>query len=283
MTASTVESPAPKKKRKAGRNLPAAIGVGVGLGALGLLAIFGARWGWVALATPVILMAVHELRRGFAFGGHAVPAIPVCAGAALMLPVTYLHGAAGLLVVFAVSLGAVIVWRALAGRLRTAIRDIGSGVFILAYAPFLAAFSVLLLTSPLGQQKVVAFVLITVCSDIGGYVAGVRFGSRPMSPTVSPNKSWEGFFGSVITCAVVGAIVLETMIGAPWWTGVLIGAVIASLATLGDLTESMLKRDLGIKDFGNLLPGHGGVMDRLDSLLVCAPAAWIMFRLLLPA
>ena len=197
-----------------------------------------------------------------------------------MLPAAYVGGPSALLAAFGLAVCAVVVWRALGGNLRTAVRDIGSGVFVLAYAPFLASFSALMLADPQGEWRVVTFLLVTVCSDIGGLAAGVKLGKHPMSPSVSPNKSWEGFGGSVALCVLVAVIMFPLVFGAPWWVGVLFGTALASLATLGDLTESMLKRDLGIKDFGNLLPGHGGVMDRMDSLLVCAPAAWMMFGLL---
>ena len=105
-------------------------------------------------------------------------------------------------------------------------------------------------------------------SDIGGYAAGVLFGKHPMAPSVSPKKSWEGFAGSVVACVVGGvALVVRWLLDGPWWAGVVLGAVAAVGATLGDLCESMIKRDLGIKDMGSILPGHGGLMDRLDSLL----------------
>ena len=275
--------PTEKKKRKAGRNLPAAVAVGVFLGALALACIFVAPWGWLLLVTPASVIAVTELRRGFREGGHSVPIVPVVLGALIMSPAAYFGGPAAMIVTFGLSALAVVVWRALAGVPRTAIRDMGSGVFMLAYAPLLAAFSALLAAQPDGRFRVIAFVLITVFSDIGGYAAGVTMGKHPMSPSVSPNKSWEGFAGSVLTCAVVGSVSVMLMLGAPWWAGAVLGVVLATLATLGDLTESMLKRDLGIKDFGTMLPGHGGLMDRMDSLVVCAPAAWILLTVMLGA
>ncbi len=266
---------------KAGRNLPAAIAVGAGLGALALVCLFSAAWGWLLRATPACFNGGASIRRGFVAGGHAVPVLPVVIGAAAMLPAAYAAGPSGLTVVFGLTVLAVVVWRFCDGPRADTARDIGSGVFMVAYAPFLASFSALLLAQPDGQLRVVCFVLITVFSDIGGYAAGVLFGKHPMAPTVSPKKSWEGFAGSVISCAVAGAASVTLLLGGPWWAGVITGAVLASLATLGDLTESMLKRDLGIKDFGTMLPGHGGLMDRMDSLLVCAPAAWILFTVLL--
>ncbi|STD05675.1 Phosphatidate cytidylyltransferase [Dermatophilus congolensis] len=284
MNAPVVEpSSPPEKKSKGGRNLPVAVGVGVALGVLALASLFVAPWGWLLLLTPAIVFAVLELRNGFVAGGHEVPLVPVVVGASVMPLAAYLGGPAALLVIFGVEAGAVIVWRTLIGHLRTGIRDIGSGVFVLGYVPFLASFTALMLTAPEGHWRVIAFVLVTVCSDIGGFIAGVRFGKTSMSPSVSPHKSWEGFAGSVVMCALAGAVMFAFPLGAAWWQGVLFGGLLAMCATLGDLTESMLKRDLGIKDFGKVLPGHGGLMDRMDSLLVCAPVAWIVMAALLPA
>ena len=124
--------------------------------------------------------------------------------------------------------------------------------------------------------------VVTVCSDIGGYAIGVMAGKHPMAPSVSPKKSWEGFAGSAVACVLAGAITVPTMVGGPWWAGAGLGLVVVLLATLGDLVESMTKRDLVIKVMGNILPGHGGAMDRIDSLLVVVPAAWLLLALIVP-
>jgi phosphatidate cytidylyltransferase len=133
-----------------------------------------------------------------------------------------------------------------------------------------------------GRQRIILFILVTVFSDIGGYAAGATLGRHPMAPSLSPKKSWEGFAGSVLTCAAVGGIGMPLLLGPPWWTGAILGAVAAVGATLGDLVESSIKRDLGIKDMGTLLPGHGGLMDRLDSLVVVAPIAWALLHVFAP-
>jgi len=139
-----------------------------------------------------------------------------------------------------------------------------------------------MLAAPDGRQRIIVFILVTVFSDIGGYAVGVMFGKHPMAPSLSPKKSWEGFAGSVLTCAVVGAVSLPVVLGGLWWAGAVLGAVAAAGATLGDLIESSIKRDLGIKDMGALLPGHGGLMDRLDSLVVVAPIAWALLMWFVP-
>jgi phosphatidate cytidylyltransferase len=177
---------------------------------------------------------------------------------------------------------AVLLWRAVDG-LRDAVRDIAGGVFVAAYVPFLAAFSILMLAAPDGAWRVFVFILVTVCSDVGGYAVGVVAGRHPMAPSVSPKKSWEGFAGSVAACVLGGALSVSLALHGPWWAGALVGIAAAVTATVGDLTESTVKRDLGIKDMGSILPGHGGLMDRLDSLLLVAPVVWALLTVFVPS
>jgi phosphatidate cytidylyltransferase len=129
----------------------------------------------------------------------------------------------------------------------------------------------------------VTFFVVVVASDVGGYVAGVLFGKHPMAPTISPKKSWEGFTGSALACIGAGIAAVVFLLDGEWWAGAIVGAVAVLTATVGDLGESMIKRDLGIKDMSNLLPGHGGLMDRLDSLLATAPVVWLLLHLLVKA
>jgi phosphatidate cytidylyltransferase len=134
-----------------------------------------------------------------------------------------------------------------------------------------------------GPRRVLTFMATVVFSDIGGYAAGVLSGGRhKMVPTISPGKSWEGFAGSLVVCMIVGAALTTLLLHAGVGYGVLFGAVMAATATLGDLGESLIKRDIGIKDMGTLLPGHGGLMDRLDSVLISAPVAWLLLRTMVP-
>jgi phosphatidate cytidylyltransferase len=170
---------------------------------------------------------------------------------------------------------AVVIWRAAEGA-DGMLGDIAGGLLALVYVPFLAGFAALMLAPHDGAQRVTAFIATVVASDVGGYAAGVLAGKHPMAPTVSPKKSWEGFAGSAIACALCGSILLVTLLDTSWWKGVVFGLATVCAATLGDLGESMVKRDLGIKDMGNVLPGHGGLMDRLDSLLPTAPVAWLL-------
>jgi phosphatidate cytidylyltransferase len=141
---------------------------------------------------------------------------------------------------------------------------------------------VLMLEPADGPRRVTTFLIVTMCSDIGGYLVGVIFGRHPMAPSISPKKSWEGMAGSVLACMLVATPFVVLALDGPWWGGLVFGAALAVSATVGDLGESLIKRDLGIKDMGNLLPGHGGIMDRLDSLLPSAAVAYLLLSVLAP-
>ncbi len=273
-------APVPEKPHgRAGRNLPAAIGVGLTLAALIIGSLLVVQWGFTALATTALLLGIIELRGGMRSGHINIPVVPVLVGGAAMMIGAYVGGPHALFVIFGLTLLSVVCWRAL-GEAQGAVRDIAGGMFVVTYAPFLASFSSLMLREDDGPARVFVFCLATVFSDIGGYAAGVWKGKHPMAPSVSPKKSWEGFAGSVAACVAMGSWSVPWALGGSWWAGALLGAVAAAFATLGDLTESMLKRDLGIKDMGHLLPGHGGIMDRLDSLLVMAAPSWLLLYVL---
>jgi phosphatidate cytidylyltransferase len=266
---------------RAGRNLPVAIGVGVALAALLLLSLYVVKAAFVAVVTLAILLAVWELTQALAGRGIAAPVVPVGVGAVAMIVGAYLGGSQALVVALALTVLGVIVWRLTDGP-GGYVKDMTAGVFTAVYVPFLAAFAVLMVVPADGEYRVTTFFLVTTFSDIGGYAAGVLFGRHPMAPAISPKKSWEGFAGSAVACMAVGAASVTLLLGEAWWKGLLLGAAILVAATLGDLGESMVKRDLGVKDMGTLLPGHGGVMDRIDSLLLSAPVAWLLLAVLVP-
>lgn len=266
---------------RAGRNLLAAVGVGLVLGALVLVTLLVVKAAFVGLALVAILVATWELSSAMGQAGIRVPLVPVALGAVAMLVGGYLGGPSLLVVALALTVLSVLVWRLGDGRLGF-VRDTTAGTFTALYVAFLAGFAVLLLRPDDGHLRVVTFILVVVGSDIGGYLVGVLLGRHPMAPTVSPRKSWEGFAGSVAVCVALGVLAVTVLLGGPWWAGAVLGAATACAATLGDLGESMIKRDLGIKDMGTLLPGHGGIMDRLDSLLPAAPIAWALLTALVP-
>lgn len=274
--------PPPERRTRAGRNLPAAIGVGLGLGAVILLTLYVWKPAFLAVVGAAVVLAVWELTNALHADRVRVPVVPVLVGALAILGAAYSGGSEPMLVALTLTIVATLLWR-LPENPPGYVRDITAGVFVTMYVPFLAAFAALLLRADDGADRVVVFVALTVLSDVGGYVAGVLFGRHPMAPTVSPKKSWEGFAGSALFTAGGGALLVTLLVDGQAWEGVLIGLAVMTAATLGDLGESMIKRDLGIKDMGSLLPGHGGMMDRLDSLLLTAPVTYLLLSWLVPA
>ncbi len=278
--AATDTADAPTKP-KAGRDLRAAVGVGLLLGAVVIASLVLDPRAFLVVVVVAICRGAWEVRRAVATRGFRVPLPPLLLGAVGMISSAYLRGAEALVVTFGLTLVGLLVWR-VADGLDGAARDLSASSLVAFYPVFLGGFASLMLAEPDGRQRIIVFVLVTVFSDIGGYAVGVVLGKHPMAPSLSPKKSWEGFAGSVATCAVVGAVSLPLLLDGPWWGGALLGAVAAGAATTGDLIESSIKRDLGIKDMGTMLPGHGGLMDRLDSLVAVAPIAWALLFFLVP-
>jgi phosphatidate cytidylyltransferase len=270
-----------KKSGRSGRNVPLAIGVGASLGALALASLLFRKEGFLLVVVVASCLAVWELRDGLARGKINVPLVPSMVGAVTMIVASYVGGGQALTVCFGLTCISVLLWRVTDG-VEDSIRDITGGIFVAAYVPLLASFSSLLLFEPDGVKRVIVFIAVTICSDIGGFAVGVIAGKHPMAPSVSPKKSWEGSAGSVVLCVIAGVGTVMVMLGGTWWAGAILGLAVALSATLGDLTESTIKRDLGIKDMGSILPGHGGLMDRMDSLLLSAPVAWAILSLLVP-
>ncbi|WP_369371906.1 phosphatidate cytidylyltransferase [Promicromonospora sp. Populi] len=268
-------APAPKQSR-AGRNLPAAILVG-----LGLLAAVGASLYWrpepfVLFVVLLMWAGLWELRQAFARRDLRLPMVPLYVGSAGMLVSAYRGGPEALFVAFVLTVAAAVVWRALDGSGLRAVRDSAAAVFAAAYLPFLCGFVILMLAQPDGEIRVVLFILMAVANDTGGYIAGVLLGRHPLAPSVSPKKSWEGLAGSIVLATAVGVLGAVYGLGESPLLGVALGVMTAITATIGDLAESLLKRDLELKDMGSLLPGHGGVLDRLDSMIITAPFVYLV-------
>lgn len=268
-----------KRKISAGRNLPAAIGVGVSLGALIVAILYFAPHLWVPLVAAAMAVATWEVVKRFRAAGTNLELWPMLIGGQAIIWLSWPLGTEGVLAAFVATVLVAIVWRLL-GHQSTAepnsfTRDNSTTVFVLAWIPLFASFgAMLVLPEDRGPQRVAALIILVVCSDVGGYASGVVFGKHPMVPAISPKKSWEGFAGSMVAGAVGAVLVLKFLLDVnPVW-GLLLGPVVVITATLGDLLESQVKRDLGIKDMGTLLPGHGGIMDRLDSLLPSAVVVW---------
>ncbi|GCD21190.1 phosphatidate cytidylyltransferase [Cellulomonas algicola] len=277
---STIAAP---KTLRPGRDLPVAVVVGVTLlvGVVASLFIRKEIFGVVAIVA--VCAALWELAQAFARRNIHLPLLPLLVGAVGTLVSAYLAGPEALFVAFMLTVGGVVVWRVLDGSGEAALRDASAGAFAAAYLPFLAGFAMLLLAEPDGPWRVMLFILLVVASDTGGYAVGVLLGRHPLAPSVSPNKTWEGLLGSVVLASVVGVVGVQAAFGGEPLVGVVMGLATVVTATLGDLAESMLKRDLELKDMGRLIPGHGGILDRLDSLLLTAPVAYVILAVLQPA
>ena len=280
VTVPDVES-APPPPSRAGRNLPIAILIGVALGALVIVPLYSQyRWTFVIVMVAAMGVATYEIVKALRTLGAQPPLVPLLVGGTAMVVLAYREGAEALFVALVLTVLACLVWR-LADPAEGYLRDVAASTFTATYVPFLIGFAALMTVPPDGPRRVTAFIATVVASDVGGYAVGVLFGKHPMAPSVSPKKSWEGFVGSVVACAAAGGIFFVRLFDAPAWQGVLFGLAVVCSATLGDLGESMVKRDIGIKDMGRLLPGHGGLMDRLDSLLPTAPVAFLLLSLFL--
>ncbi|ROS77131.1 phosphatidate cytidylyltransferase [Cellulomonas sp. PhB143] len=266
----------PARVPRAGRNLPAAIGVGVLL-----LVVVGASLGYsavpfVVFAAVAVGAALWELRTAFARRDIRIPIVPLLVGSTGIIVSSYVSGAEALMVAFLITVVGCVVWRLVDGGGPAAVRDSAATTFAVTYLPFMAGFVMLMLADPQGRVRVLLFILLAVANDVGGYVAGVLFGRHPLAPTVSPKKSWEGLAGSFVLAIVVGVVGATWGLDASPWLGVALGVVAPLTATVGDLAESLMKRDLELKDMGSLLPGHGGVLDRLDSMLLTAPFVYLI-------
>ncbi|WP_431680722.1 phosphatidate cytidylyltransferase [Kitasatospora sp. KL5] len=265
------------RKQRGGRNLPAAIGVGVGLGAVIVASLFFVKALFLVVVIAAVAVGVWELNSRLAeTKGVHVPMVPLIAGAVAMPLVGYTAGGQWASAVLALTGLAVLVWR-MSKPPENYLRDITAGVFTAFYVPFLATFVALMLAADDGAWRILIFLVVTICSDTGAYAVGYKFGRNKLAPTISPGKTREGLAGGIGLSMIAGALLMEYVIDdGAWWQGLILGGCAAVTATLGDLAESMIKRDMGIKDMGTLLPGHGGIMDRLDSLLPTAPVAWLL-------
>ncbi|MGH3696761.1 MAG: phosphatidate cytidylyltransferase [Pseudonocardiaceae bacterium] len=266
---------------RAGRNLWAAIGVGLVLGAAILLALFTVRQVFIGIVAAAVAVASWELAEAARRTGIGISLPPVLLGGQAMVWLAWPFGRDGILVGFVITSLSCLVWRFPRGAVGY-VRDASASVFSVAYVAGFAAFGTMLVVPADGAARVSCLMLAVVASDVGGYVTGVLGGRHLMAPSISPKKSWEGFAGSMVAGTATGALAVTSLLGGQLWQGMLFGAAIGLSATGGDLIESLIKRDLGVKDMGTVLPGHGGVMDRMDSLLPSAVVAWLLLSLLLP-
>ncbi len=270
-----------RRRPKAGRNLPAAIAVGVTLGALCIGSLFWIRELFGILLLAAVAQGARELVDAFRQRDIHVPLIPILVGTLGMAVSAYWGGPQALFYALILTCLAVLAWRVL-DQGDGLVRDVAAGVFVAGYVPYLAGFAVLMLAAPDGPWRILTMIAVPVFGDIGGYVFGVLWGRHPMAPSVSPKKSWEGLAGSMVFGIGAALVCMLFGLGGPWWGAIVIGVCAVVTGVLGDLSESLLKRDLGIKDMGTLLPGHGGVLDRIDSLLPTAPVMYLLLALIVP-
>ena len=282
---------------KAGRNLPAATVVGLAM----LFAVLGGLLflplGFVAVTTAFAVFGVWEIFRALEANGTRMPIVPVMTGTVAMPFVAYFGGLESLLFALLLSCVAVLLWRSIESAAGSA-NSIFAGVFTLGWVPFFISFAALPLhaasgvttlglwpggTVPQGAWQIAVMLLLVVSNDTFGYLVGASLGKHPMAPKISPKKSWEGFAGSIAGAMLIGVLASIFLLDKPWWVGVVLAVGVVAASTAGDLAESMVKRELGIKDMSSILPGHGGVMDRLDSIVFACPVAFVLYVLVAAA
>ena len=265
--------------KKAGRKLRPSIAVSLLL--LGL--IFGTintqPLLFFAFIWIVIMIGIREITAAYGKGGIDLPDYVLMIAATVLLVATWNGNTQGL----AVSAGLMIpilMFTLLVISQKDFIKRSTSAVFITFYLAVLGGFILLLANHPDGATRIFALVALIACNDTFAYIAGVLIGKHKIAPSISPKKSWEGLIGGAIAAVIGGSVIFHYLFETAWYVGALIGVMTVVTATCGDLIESAIKRDLAIKDMSNLLPGHGGIMDRLDSALFTAPAVWFAIELI---
>lgn len=270
------EAPAHK-----GRNLWAASVVGLVLFA----GVLWAAW-WHPFALAVVLYAfciaaVIEWRRALHRSGRRVSLVPILVATVGMGIATWYGRSEGLIVALLVGCAGVVAWRVVDERIENTLADSLASMFTLMWIPFLGSFVLLLALAHDGWQRVSILLVAVSGNDTGALYAGMRFGRRKLAPKISPNKTWEGAVGGFAVGTVAASVVAYYLMDGAWITGALVGAATTVAAVVGDLAESAIKRDISVKDMSSVIPGHGGILDRLDSILVAAPVAFLVFALLI--
>lgn len=264
-------------KSKAGRNLPAAVITAVVL--LGLLALSVT----IRIELFVLLVAVFLSIGLWEFAGALlvkeikIPLIPLMLGLWVMIALTWIYGIGAGIIAYLLTCGISLVWRTFSAR--HAFTDGIVGCFGLGWIGIFGLFAVLIASLDNAPILVSCFILLPVANDTFGWLVGIFFGKTPIMPKISPKKSWEGFAGSMAGTLALSVVIVHFAAGLSWYWAVLLGLVTPLFATTGDFAESLLKRDLGVKDMGTIFPGHGGMLDRIDSMLLCAPICYLIFAL----
>ncbi len=229
-----------------------------------LFAIFA----WVA-----ILLAGRELTKAYKAGGIDLPVNAISVAITLLLAAAWFGRVSGLAVAIAIAIPCVLVYMLLRDP-KDFVRKSTAAAFAIFYLAFLGGFILLLAHDKDGLARIFTLVVLVSCNDTFAYIFGVLIGKHPLAPAISPKKTWEGLVGSIIATTIGSALVFQFALDHTWWIGAAIGLVAVVTSTCGDLIESAVKRDLAIKDMGTILPGHGGILDRIDSVLFTGPAVW---------
>lgn len=264
--------------KKAGRKLLPSIAVGLSLIALVWFTLSFQRELFAIVVAIAVILGVKEIVRAFAARGIHLSFNTLAVASIGLSYAAWVGGVAGLAIATAIAIPLLLI-RALAQGPEGFVAKATGTTFALLYLPFLAGFLILLSRPSTGFQRVMTFMILVGCNDTFGYIVGVLFGKHPLVPKISPKKTWEGLAGSLVFTLIGGCLAFEYIMDMQWWIGLIVGSMIVFTATCGDLIESAMKRDLSLKDMGTLLPGHGGVLDRLDSVVLSAPAMWLAFEL----
>ncbi len=264
--------------KRAGRKLGSSIIVSLSLVALIWFALVYRREVFAVVVTVAVLLGIREIVRAFSVRGIYISVVSLALGAVVLTYATWNGGAAGLAIATAIAIPLLLIQLLTKGP-DGFVQSATATTFSLLYLPFLGGFLILLAKPSTGLERVMTFVVLVGCNDTFGYIVGVLFGKHPLVPVISPKKSWEGLIGSLVFTVIGGSLAFEYIMEMHWWIGAIVGLMIVFTATCGDLIESAMKRDLHLKDMGTLLPGHGGILDRLDSVLISAPALWLALEL----
>lgn len=264
--------------KKAGRKLLPSIGVGLSLIGVVWFALSYQREIFAIVVAIAVILGLREIVRAFAARSIIISFNALTIAAIGLAYAAWNGGVGGLAVATAIAIPLLLI-RALIQGPEGFVAKATATTFALLYLPFLAGFLILLAIPSTGFQRVMTFMVLVGCNDTFGYIVGVLFGKHPLVPTISPKKTWEGLVGSVIFTVAGGCLAFNYIMDMHWWIGIIVGLMIVFTATCGDLIESAMKRDMSLKDMGTLLPGHGGMLDRLDSVVLSAPAMWLALEL----
>lgn len=266
--------------------------VGILLGAVFLSSVLIYKEAFILLGAAAAGAGAWELSSALRLKGWYVPRVPAVVGSVLIMPFAYFGGAEWQWLIALATVAALILWRTVhliwerreapIQTLQHTLRDYAASAFVVIYLPLMTSFTMLLLRRPDGTRWIITFVVTVALIDTAGYLVGRKFGKHKLAPGVSPKKTWEGLVASISAGVICAQIFTVAFWDLEWYCGLLLAGLLLLAAVFGDLAESLIKRDLGVKDMSTVLPGHGGVMDRLDSILPSALITYLFAQYFLP-